>query len=89
MSLLWRSTHWREKRKVEEYSSLEIRDSDNNSIKKSVEFSETSFRTNFAESLESRFGIRVIEFSLPVGSHFMSEREDLAYIYACVCGVVL
>ena len=32
-------------------SSLEVPDSDNNSIKESVEFSEPSFRTNFAESL--------------------------------------
>ena len=57
LPLLWRSTHCRGKRKVEEYSSSEVPDSDNNSIKESVEFSEPSFRTNFAESsFGSRFG---------------------------------
>ena len=38
MSLLWRSIHCRERRKVEEYSSLEVTDSDNNSIKDLLNF---------------------------------------------------
>ena len=50
LPLLWRSTHCRERRKVEEYFSSKVSDSDNNSIKESVEFSEPSFRTNFVES---------------------------------------
>ena len=33
LPLLWRSTHCRGRRKVEEHSSLEVPDSDNNSIK--------------------------------------------------------
>ena len=61
-------------RKVEEYSSLEVTDLDNNSIKESVEFSEPS---NFSESLGSRFGIRVAEFPLLVGSHFETECRNL------------
>ena len=77
MSLLWRSTHCRERRKVEEYSFLEVTDSDNNSIKESVEFSEPSFRMNFLESLGSRLGIRVAEFPLSVGSHFETECRNL------------
>ena len=72
MSLLWRSTHCRGRRKVEEYSSLEVPDSDNNSTKESVEFSEPSFRTNFAESLGSRFPIS--HFPLKVTSR-QRERE--------------
>jgi len=39
LSLLWRNTYCRERRGIEEYSSLEATDSDNNSIKESVEFS--------------------------------------------------
>ena len=54
---------------------MEVPDSDNNSTKESVEFSEPSFRTNFAESLGSRFENRVTDFSLPVGSYFKTERE--------------
>ena len=65
MSLLWRNTHCKEKREIEEYSSLEVADSDNNSIKESVEFSEPSFRTNLASEsellLHFHFGIRVAE----------------------------
>ena len=75
LSLLWRSAHCRGRRKVEEYSSLEVPDSDNNSFKESVEFSEPSFRTNFAESLESCFRNRVADFSIPFGSNFNTERE--------------
>ena len=74
MSLLWRSTHCRGRRKVEEYSSLEVPDLDNNSIKESIEFSEPSFRTNFAESLENRFELQNSHFLLEVTS---SQREDL------------
>ena len=50
--------------------SQKDKDSDNNSIKESVEFFEPSFRTNFSESLESHFGIQFAEFPLIVGSHF-------------------
>ena len=65
LSLLWRNTHYRERREIEEYSSLEVTDSDNNSIKESVEFSEPSFRTNLASKSELllHFGIRVTEYS--------------------------
>ena len=63
MPLLWRSTHYRGRRKVEEYSSSEVPDSDNNSIKESVEFSEPSFRTIFCRiSFGSRFENRVTDF---------------------------
>ena len=64
LSLLWRSTHCRGRRKVEEYSSSEVPDSDNNSIKEFVEFSELSFRTNFAESLGSCFEFCRISWKL-------------------------
>ena len=63
------------KRKVEKYSSLEVPDSDNNSIKESVEFSEPSFRTNFAESLENRFELQNSHFLLEVTS---SQREKIS-----------
>ena len=72
MPLLWRSTHCRGRRNVEEYSSLEVSDSDNNSIKESVEFSEPSFRTNFIESplevaSDSHFSLEVaLELYFPV-----------------------
>ena len=78
LSLLWRSTHHRGRRKVEEYSCLEVPDSDNNSTKESVKFFEPSFRTNFAESLGSRFGNRVTDFPLPVGNYFKTERERIS-----------
>jgi len=65
LSLLWRNTLCREKREKEEYSSLEVTDSDNNSIKESVEFYEPSFRTNLASEsellLQFQFEIRVAE----------------------------
>ena len=50
-------------KKIEEYSSLKVTDSDNNSIKESVEFSEPSFRTNLSSKSELllHFGIRVAE----------------------------
>ena len=81
--LLWRSTHCRGRWKVEEYSSLEVPDSDNNSTKEFVEFSEPSFRTNFAESpleVASEIELRISHF--PFGSHFRiplpsSERRNL------------
>ena len=52
MSLLWRNTHCRERREIEEYSSLEVTDSDSNSLKEYVEFSEHFFRTNLQNLLE-------------------------------------
>ena len=52
MSLLWRSTHYRGRRKVEEYFSLEVPDSDNNSTKESVEFSEHEFYFGGAPTIE-------------------------------------
>ena len=71
MPLLWRSTHCRGRRKVEEYSSSEVPDSDNNSIKESVEFSESSFRMNFSESLlgaASETELLIFHFPLEVTS---------------------
>ena len=53
---------------------MEVPDSDNNSIKESVEFSKPSFRTNFAESLENHFELQNSHFLLEVTS---SQREDL------------
>ena len=63
LSLLWRNAHCRERREIEEYSSLKVTDSDNNSIKESVEFSGPSFRTNLTSESELllHFGIRVAE----------------------------
>jgi len=65
LSLLWRNTHYRERRKIEEYSSLEVTNSDNNSIKESVEFSKSSFRMNLGSEsellLHFQFRIRVAE----------------------------
>ena len=72
MPLLWRSTRCRGRRKVEEYSSSEVSDSDNNSIKESVEFSEPSFRTNFAESL-----LEVASKTELQNPHLLSETELL------------
>ena len=65
LSLLWRKTHSRERREIKEYSSLKVTDSDNNSIKESVEFSESSCRTNLAleSELLLHFRIRVTEYS--------------------------
>ena len=65
LSLLWTNTHYRERREIEEYSSLKVMNSDNNSIKESVEFSEPSFRTNLASEPELllHFRIRVTEYS--------------------------
>ena len=65
LSLLSRNTHCRERREIEEYSSLEVTDSDNNSIKESVEFFEPSFRTNLSSKFELllHFRIRVTEYS--------------------------
>ena len=87
MPLLLRSTHCRGRNKVEKYSSSEVPESDNNSIKESVEFSEPSFRMNFAESLLkvasetelqnphllSETGLLIFHFLF--GSHFKIERE--------------
>ena len=93
MSLLWRNTHCRERREIEEYSSLEVTDSDNNSIKESVEFSEL-FSERILESVGSRFEIRVAEFSLLVGSHFELElqrshfrmqKKELVLLFCLLC----
>ena len=75
MSLLWRNTHCRERREIEEYSSLEVTDSDNNFIKESIEFSEPSFRTNLVSESELLldFGIRVK--SIQNSSYKRRERE--------------
>ena len=54
--------------KVEEYSSSEVPDSDNNSIKESVEFSEPSFRTNLQNLLWK--SLRKLTFPLLAGSCF-------------------
>ena len=83
LSLLWRNTHCRERRKIEEYSSLEVTDSDNNSIKESVKFSKPSFRTNLASESELllHFGIRVTEYS-ELELQKKGERDALC---RCVC----
>ena len=85
LSLLWRNTHYRERREIEEYSSLEVTDSDNNSIKESVEFSELSFRTNL--TLESElllhFRIRVTKYS-ELELQKKGERERRA-LSLCLC----
>jgi len=80
LSLLWRNTHCRKRRKIEEYSSLKVTDSDNNSIIKSVEFSEPSFRTNlqnpsyffftFTSDLHFHLGIQNADF------HFRIQKKD-------------
>ena len=69
LPLLWRSTHCRGRRKVEEYSSSEVPDSDNNSIKESVK--------NFLSPLSERIlqnllwkSLRKLTFPLLAGSYF-------------------
>ena len=90
MPLLWRSTHYRGRRKVEEYSSLEVSDSDNNSIKEYVEFSELSFRMNFAESLlEVALKTELLISHFPFGSHFKTERERERISFRSLAVVVL
>ena len=72
-----------QRRKVEEYSSSEVPDSDNNSIKESVEFSEPSFRMNFAESLlevasETEFPTsrwKLLQDRTSLQSQFRTQRE--------------
>jgi len=49
---------------IEKYSSLEVTDSDNNSIKESVEFFELFFQNESSESVGSHFGIQVAKFPL-------------------------
>ena len=66
---------WR--RKVEEYSSSEVLDSDNNSIKEFVKFSKPSFRMNFAESSlevtsDSHFSLEVA-----LELYFLIQNADL------------
>ena len=56
---------------------MEVPDSDNNSIKESVEFSEPSFRTNFAESplevaSDSHFSLKVA-----LELYFLVQNADL------------
>ena len=93
MSLLWRNTHCRERRKIEKYSSLEVTDSDNNSIKESVEFSEPSFRTNFQNLLEvtSESELQNLHFLLEVtsefelqNSHFGMQRKEFDFLFCVV-----
>jgi len=61
---------------IEEYSSLKVTDSDNNSIKESVEFSEPSFRMNLlevtseSELQNSHFLLEVTSESELQKSHF-------------------
>ena len=52
LSLFWRNIHCRERRKTEEYFSLEVTYSNNNSIIESVEFFKPSFRRNLQNLLE-------------------------------------
>ena len=94
MSLLWKNTHCRERREIEEYSSLEVTDSDNNSIKESVEFFEPSFRINpsyfftfTSESeLQKKGGERA--FSLCVFSVLcVLKMEERSAIYSALGGV--
>ena len=73
----------RERRKIEEYSSLEVTDSGNNSIKESVEFSKPSFKTNLASEsellLHFQFGIRAAE-----GGREGCELSSLFSVF-CLC----
>ena len=83
MSLLWRNTHYRERRKIEKYSTLEVTDSDNNSIKESVEFSEPSFRRNLQNLLEVTSESELLNFTSEfVGSH--CRRKDCV-VFLCCC----
>ena len=67
LSLLWRNTHCRERRKIEEYSSLKVTDSDNNSIKNLL---------NFLSLLsEQIFRIRVTSSSLSPRISLLSHRN--------------
>ena len=80
---------------IEEYSSLEVTGSDNNSIKESVEFSEPSFRTNMVEVTSecelqnSQFMFEVTSESELQKSHFEMQRKDLAFLlcflFLCMC----
>ena len=92
MSLLWRNIHCRERRKIEEYSSSEVTDSDNNSIKESIEFSEPSFRTNLVEVTSetelqnSHFLLEVTSESELQKSHFEMQRKELVFLF-CIASV--
>ena len=76
---------------------MEVTDLDNNSIKESVDFSEPSFRTNFTESLGSRFGIPLqnshflleVTSNLSCGSSLQNaEEESLFPVLLLLCSVV-
>ena len=78
---------------IEEYSSLEVTDSDNNSIKKSVKFSEPSFRTNFQNLLEvtSESELQNFHFLLEItseselqNSHFEMQRKEFNFLFCVV-----
>ena len=84
MSLLWRNTHCRERRKIEEYSTLEVTDSDNNSIKEPVEFSEPSFRTNFQNLLEVTLESELQIFT----SKTELQKKELDFLF-CVASLFL
>jgi len=95
LSLLWRNTHYREGRRIEEYSSLEVTDSVNNSIKESVEFSEPSFRTNLQNLLKvtSESELQNFHFPLEVTSESelqnfyfrMQKKERVLLFFFAVC----
>ena len=82
MSLLWRNTYCRERKKIEEYSSLEVTDSDNNSVKESIKFSEPSFRTNLQNLLEVTFESELQIFTSE------SELQKKEFVLRC-CAVFL
>jgi len=82
---------------IEEYSSLEVPDSDNNSLKESIEFSEPSFRTNLLNLLEltSESELQNFHILLEVTSeselqksHFRIQRKELVFLFCmAVCCV--
>ena len=77
MSLLWRNTHCRGRREIEEYSSFEVTDSDNNSIEESVEFSDPLSEQILQNLLEvaSETELQNSRFMLEVTS---SQREKIS-----------
>ena len=72
-----------ERRKVEEYSSLKVIDSDNNSIKEFVESSELSFRTNFQDL--SYFFTFTLEFENRIADfHFRMQKKEEGKLFRCI-----
>ena len=79
------NTHCRERRKIEEYSSLKVTDSDNNSIKESVEFSEPSFRTNLQNLLEVTSESELENFTLESVRSHCKRKNCISLFFVVVC----